>query len=76
MKTIFTEQEIIDFVRKLNNQLRGESILYDVEHNTPPEVTSIMDAFSHIKKLGVKEGEMNAKMNMIENLCDFFQIDK
>jgi hypothetical protein len=73
MKTIFTRDEITQFISKLNSELQGENILFNMEEK-PTNVHSFMDAFTHIHSLGFKEGRMSEKLEIIDKLFKFFEI--
>lgn len=75
MKTNFSEDEIINFIEKMNKQLQGENILFGSQLNIfTDDIRSHVDAFTYVKNLGQSEGRMYARIEFIESLIDFFEL--
>jgi hypothetical protein len=76
MKTIFTSDEILDYISSLNLQLQGENILYNSHSKMflEEDIQSPKDALKYVQDLGRAEGMMYGKIEMIESLIEFFQL--
>lgn len=74
MKTIFTREEILEFIASHNRTLDGENTLFKI-NSIPQNLNSFMDGFKHIRDVSKEEGKMTARMEMIESLLNFFEID-
>jgi hypothetical protein len=75
MKTIFSEDEIIDFITKMTKVLQGENILFGTQSKIFLEdIKNHVDAFSHVQECGIAEGRMYARIEFIESLIEFFEL--
>jgi hypothetical protein len=76
MKTIFTSDEILDYISSLNLQLQGENILFDSHSKLfiEADIQSPKDALKYVHDLGRAEGMMYGKIEMIESLIKFFEL--
>jgi hypothetical protein len=74
MKTIFTRDEILEFIQSHNRTLDGENTLFKIT-SIPQNLNSLVDGFKHIRDVSKEEGKMTARMEMIESLLIFFEID-
>ena len=75
MKTIFSEDEIIDFIAKMTKVLQGENILFGTQSKIFLEdIKNHVDAFSHVQECGRAEGRMYARIEFIESLIEFFEL--
>jgi hypothetical protein len=74
MKTIFSEDEIINFIEKMAKQLQGENILFSTQSNNfLRDVKDHHDALEYVQACGRNEGRMYARIEFIESLIDFFE---
>jgi hypothetical protein len=74
LKTIFSREEILEFIQSHNRTLDGENTLFQI-NSIPQNLNSFMDGFKHIRDVSKEEGKMLARMEMIESLLNFFEID-
>jgi len=75
MKTIFSEDEILDFISKMTKVLQGENILFGTQTKFFYEdIKTHIDAFSHVQELGRAEGRMYTRIELIESLIEFFEL--
>lgn len=76
MKTIFTHEEISDFLIKKKDAIVGDEILSRI----PPDIKDFPDGFNiaevinFIYKQGIKQGEIGGKIELMNELIVFFEL--
>ena len=81
MKTIFTEDEVTNFLVKLSREIQGEALLLPSTPTMldPVEVMKFMSSPSAyaemMSKLSQSQGEVIGKLEVLKRLLTFFNIE-
>jgi hypothetical protein len=81
MRTIFTEQEIEDFLIKLSREIQGEALLLPSKPTMiePSELVKAMSSASDyaelMSKLSQAQGEVMGKLEILKRFLKFFNIE-
>jgi hypothetical protein len=76
MKTIFTHEEICDFLQKKKDAIVGDEILSRI----PPDIkdfpngVNIAELINFIYMQGTKQGEIMGRVNLMNELIEFFEL--
>lgn len=77
MKTIFEAEEIIEFLRKKKDEIVGEEILSRTSTNFDPDAPvnmSMTDALMRIRDIGLTQGKIEGKIELMNELIVFFEL--
>lgn len=76
MKTIFTEEEVRDFLLKKGREIQGEAILLPTAAQEMEDVPkSFKEMFNRVYDIGKKEGHVEGKLALMKEFLDFFQVE-
>ena len=81
MRTIFTEDEVKEFLIKLSREIQGEALLLPSKPTMidPIEVITAMSSPSAyaemMSKLSQAQGEVMGKLELMKRLLKFFEIE-
>ena len=81
MKTIFTEDEVKEFLIKLSREIQGEALLLPTKPTMidPIEVITAMSSPSAyaemMSKLSQAQGEVMGKLDLMKRVLKFFDIE-
>ena len=81
MKTIFTEDEVREFLIKLSREIQGEALLLPSKPTMidPIEVITAMSSPSAyaemMSKLSQAQGEVMGKLDLMKRVLKFFDIE-
>jgi hypothetical protein len=81
MRTIFTEDEVKEFLMKLSREIQGEALLLPSKPTMidPVEVITAMSSPSAyaemMSKLSQAQGEVIGKLELMKRVLKFFDID-
>lgn len=76
MKTIFTEEEVRDFLLKKGREIQGEAILLPTAASEmEKEPSSFSEMFNRVYDIGKKEGEVEGKFQLMKELVEFFELE-
>jgi hypothetical protein len=81
MRTIFTEDEVKEFLIKLSREIQGEALLLPSKPTMidPIEVITAMSSPSAyaemMSKLSQAQGEVMGKLELMKRVLKFFDID-
>lgn len=77
MKTIFTEEEVRDFLLKKVREIQGEAILLPSSQSEETRFTpnSLTDIIEKMYNSGIKQGITEGKMQLMRELLDFFELE-
>jgi hypothetical protein len=81
MRTIFTEDEVREFLIKLSREIQGEALLLPTKPTMidPIEVITAMSSPSAyaemMSKLSQAQGEVMGKLELMKRVLKFFDID-
>lgn len=75
MRTKFSESEILNFLEKKKNEIVGdEMILRATQRPEDCEVNSFSDMLSAIHQIGLKQGNLEGRLDLINDIFKFFEI--
>jgi hypothetical protein len=75
MKTIFEHTEIINFLSKNKDEVVADEIIYKTTMKPEfSEILSFNDMLHHIYKMGLAQGNLEGRMDMIDKMLTFFEI--
>jgi hypothetical protein len=76
MKTIFTQEEICDFFQKKKDIIVGDEILSRIppEMKEYPEGFNVLEAINFVYKQGLKQGEIQGRIDLMNELIVFFEL--
>jgi hypothetical protein len=76
MKTIFTHEEICQFFQKKKDAIVGDEILSRIppDFNDFPHGLELLEMFNFIYKQGLKQGEIEGRVNLMNELIVFFEL--
>lgn len=75
MKTIFTEEEVRDFLMKKGREIQGDAILLPSAAKEADEVPkTFAEMVDKIHNIGIREGIIEGKLALMKELVDFFEV--
>lgn len=74
MKTIFTHEEIREFIMSKAREVQGEVILLEMLRPKPEDQYDYKRSIDKAIELGRATGIVDAKYEFIKQLADFFEI--
>lgn len=81
MRTIFTEDEVKEFLMKLSREIQGEALLLPSKpyNGDPAEIIAAMSnptsLLEMMSKLSQAQGECLGKLELMKRLLKFFEIE-
>jgi hypothetical protein len=77
MKVQFQHEDIRKFLLKKFDELQGENILLQLQKpEEPQKVVSVSEALNSMYNVGKSHGSIEGQMKFLNELLDFFQIEK
>jgi hypothetical protein len=79
MKTQFEFEEIKEFLLKKKDEIVGEQMLNNAftDFRNPeniPQMDDLFDAFTEIFKLGLAQGKIEGKCEVMNDVIEFFKL--
>lgn len=76
MKTIFTHEEIKQFIMSKAREVHGEFILLELYRPKPEDQYGYKECIDRAIELGRASGAVDAKYEFIKQLADFFEVSE
>lgn len=75
MKTEFSEIEIAQFLNQKKQQMQGDNILLEAFSKPDPDnMRSMYDAFNQVYQMGFKQGELQGRIDMMNDFIKLFEL--
>jgi hypothetical protein len=73
---VYTELEILKFMEKMKNSIVADNILLQLEdpRKNPQEFQSFIDALDKSHSLGIKQGNIQGRLDLLNDMIKHFDI--
>jgi hypothetical protein len=76
MRTIFSPEEILEYLRAKSRQIEADNLLLCLEKPDPEIYIDNIEAIGRIHKIGQLQGNIQGRLDLMNDLVDFFQIQE
>jgi hypothetical protein len=73
---VYSQLEILKFIEKMKNSIVADNILLQLEdpRKNPQECSSFNDALDKVYSLGNKQGNMQGRLDLLNDMIKHFDI--
>lgn len=75
MRTIFSPEEILEYLRAKSRQIEADNLLLCLEKPDPETEMTHMEAIERVHKIGQLQGNIEGRVDLMNELVDFFEIE-
>ncbi|MFY8160842.1 MAG: hypothetical protein ACOVNU_05890 [Candidatus Kapaibacteriota bacterium] len=74
MKSIYSPEELALFLEKLKREIEADYVIMEATKPPSESIMNFQDALNAVHLIGLKQGSLEGRMNVVNKLMDFFEL--
>jgi hypothetical protein len=74
MKSIYSPEELAIFLQKLKREIEADYMIMEATKPQDESLMTFQDTLNAVHQIGLKQGSLDGRMNVINQLMNFFEI--
>ena len=74
MKIIYSPEELAEFLKKLKREIEADYMIMEATKPPHESLMTFQDTLNAVHEIGLKQGSLEGRMNVIDKLMDFFEL--